>query len=221
MRIYVAMLALLPILAGAQNLGTYQITAGDLPGDAVNLVGNITGNSFSGTLVGYPEPLYDDGAAGVSGETDFSMAFSAPAGRDFGIYLTISEPSDLSQEGLVPTDLPGFLSLYAKEDGEITTPLMDITQAGTYSVPFAMSADVYYGAPGSTVPTGYADFVGSGTLTVDVAAPFCADGACGPMYVTSVDYHFAPELDPASLSGAVTLLVGSVMVLRGRRSRVS
>jgi hypothetical protein len=121
MRIYVAMLALFPILAAAQDLGTYQVTAGDLSGDVVNLGGNITGNGFSATLLGYPEPLYDNGAAGVSGETDFSMAFTPPAGRDQGIYLpTISGPSDLTQEGLVPVQQA--FGDYFEERGEVATP---------------------------------------------------------------------------------------------------
>jgi hypothetical protein len=133
------------------------------------------------------------------------------------LYLSsISGPINLSQKGLVPYS--GFTGI--EESGELSTPLIDITGAGTYTTSFTMSADVDYGAPGARSPAGYVNFVGSGTLTVDIGQA-CSRGACSPLYITHADYSFAraPELDPASLGGALTLLAGGVLVLRDRRSR--
>jgi hypothetical protein len=216
MRFLVAILALLPALATAQtDLGTYQITSGELAGSNANLVGAFAGNGFTGSLYGYPLPMLN--GQFVQGETDFSMAISPPAGRDQGLYLSsISGPINLSHEGLIPYS--GFTGI--EESGELSTRLIDITGAGAYTTSFTMSADVDYGAPGATSPAGYVNFVGSGTLTVDIGQA-CTRGVCGPMYVSYADYSFAraPELDAASVGGALTLLAGGLLVLRGRRSR--
>lgn len=218
MRILVATFALFPIFAAAQdlgmyqNLGTYQITGGTFVGN--NGSSTVTGSGFTATLSGYPVPYYGGGDMPVSGETDFSMAFSSPAGRDNGIYMGVA---GLSVDGLVPTYYS--FNPYLQESGELSTPLIDITESGIYTTSFTMSVDVGYGPAGATTPTGYVDFIGSGTMTVDVHANCAPPGPCGPLTIDAPDYTFAPELDPASLSGAVTLLCGGVLVLRGRRSR--
>jgi hypothetical protein len=220
-----AMLALFPIVAAAQNLGTYQITGGDLSGSGAPMQGTITGNGFSGTLIGYPLVMYAGGQLGHGGAFDFSMALSPPPGRDQGLYMSLVGPSDLALEGLVPIYNSNPLFPYLQESGGITTPLIDITGAGTFSAPFTMSAEVAFGAPGTTVPKGYVDFVGSGTLTVDIRAPDCSSGACGPLTFEDVDFSFlssstptmAPEIDPGSAASGVTLLLGGLLVLRGRR----
>jgi hypothetical protein len=225
MRVFVAMFAVFPILAAAQdfsrlpNLGTYYILGGDLAGPGIALQGTVAGNGFTASLDGYPLPLYAN--LPVAGETDFSMAISEPAGRDQGLYLpSISGPIDLNAKSLYPVEYPNFLP-YFIETGELTTALIDITGAGTYTAPFTMSAEVAYGAGGKNTPEGYVDFVGRGTLTVDVAPPQCIDGVCGGTHVSYSTYSFAqaPELDPASLSGALTLLGGGLLVVRGRRSK--
>jgi hypothetical protein len=198
----VAMFVLFPIVAAAQDLGTYQITGGDFAGSGAPLQqGNLTGNGFTGTINGYPAVLYNTGTlpAGAvgTGLVDFSMAFSPPPGRDQGAYLSIVGPSDLAEESLVPVDYSGVYSPYIQESGEITAQV-DIAGAGTFSAPFTMSAELAYGAPGTTVPEGYVDFVGSGTLTVDVQPPNCSSGACGPLTISYVDYNFAPVPLPAA-----------------------
>jgi hypothetical protein len=211
MRPFLALLALTPIVAFGQDLGTYQITGGNFLAQGP---GNVTGNGFTGTLSGYPEPMYY--GVGVSGETSFSMAFSSPAGRDFGAYLAVSGPTQLTSLGLSPVNY--LYSPYMQEYGQLTTSLLDITHAGVYTGTFSMSTDVGFGPAHSTSPTGYADFVGDGTFTVDVASS-CTGDVCGPLHVTSVDYSFAaPEIDPASLGAGLALLVGGLLVLRGRRS---
>ena len=226
----VAMLALFPSVAAAQNLGTYQITGGDLAGGGAPLQGTVTGSGFTGSLFGYPLVMYAGGQLGDGGDFDFSMALSPPPGRDQGLYMSIGGPSDLALEGLVPIHNSNPLfSPYIQESGGITTPLIDITGAGTFSAPFTMSAEVAYGAPGTTVPEGYADFVGAGTVTVDVRPPNCDSGACGPLTFFGVDFSFAPsssssspptmapEIDPGSAASGLTLLLGGLLVLRGRR----
>jgi hypothetical protein len=219
-----ALVALFPIVAAAQVLGTYQITGGDWAGTSSPLQeGTVTGNGFTGTLEGYPLPLYH-GFVLTEGDIDFSMAFSPPAGRDNGAYLLIVGPSDLASEGLVPVYYSNGESPYIQESGEIAAQV-DITGAGTFSAPFTMSAEVAYGAPGTSTPLGYADFVGSGTLTVAVQPPQCSDGACGPLTISNVDYSFAtppaaaPELDPGSAGSGLTLLLGGLLVLLGRRKQ--
>jgi hypothetical protein len=224
----VALFAPLPIVAAAQDLGTYQITGGDLAGCCANLQGTIAGTAgggFTGTLFGYPSVLYAGAKLGDGGDFSFSMALSPPPGRDQGLYMSIVGPSNLAAENLVPVDYSGLYSPYIQESGGITTPLIDITDGGTFSAPFTMSAEVAYGAPGTTVPLGYADFVGAGTLTVDVQPPQCSGGACGPLTISYVDYSFAPhpvaapEVDPGSAASALTLLLGGLLVLRGRRQQ--
>jgi hypothetical protein len=221
----VAMLALFPSVAAAQNLGTYQITRGDLAGTGAPLQGTITGNGFTGTLVGYPLVMYAGGQLGNGGAFDFSMALSPPAGRDQGLYMSLVGPSDLALEGLVPIYNSNPLIPYLQESGGITTPLIDITGAGTFSAPLTMSAEVAFGAPGTTVPKGYVDFEGAGTVTVDVRPANCSSGACGPLTFADVDFSFlspsiptmAPEIDPGSAASGLTLLLSGLLVLRGRR----
>jgi hypothetical protein len=220
----VATLALLPSIAAAQNLGTYQITGGDLAGGGAPLQGTITGNGFTGTLNGYPLVMYAGGHIQVGGN-DFSMALSPPPGRDQGLYMALVGPSDLASQGLVPINYSSGFVNYLQETGGITTPLIDITGAGTFSAPFIMSAEVAFGAPGTTVPEGYVDFEGAGTVTVKVRAPDCSSGACGPLTFADVDFSFlspstptmAPEIDPSSAASGLTLLLGGLLVLRGRR----
>jgi hypothetical protein len=218
----VAMLALSPSVAAAQNLGTYQITGGDLGGPPTILQGPITGNGFAGTLMGYPLVLYAGGQLGNGGDFDFSMALSPAAGRDQGLYMSIVGPSDLALQGLVPLYYSNVPSI--QETGGITTPLIDITGAGTFSAPFTMSAEVAYGAPGTHRPEGYADFEGAGIVTVDIGPAICSsNGACGPLRFADVDYKFsttptmAPEIDPGSAASALTLLFGGLLILQGRR----
>jgi len=163
--ILVAMLALFPTVAAAQNLGTYQITGGDLSGTGAPLQGAVTGNGFTGTLNGYPLVMYAGGQLGHGGVFDFSMALSPPPGRDQGLYMSLVGPSDLALQGLVPIYSSNPLFPYLQESGGIATPLIDITGAGTFSAPFTMSAEVAFGAPGTTVPQGYALVV----MTVFVA----------------------------------------------------
>jgi hypothetical protein len=221
----VAMLALFPIAAAAQNLGTYQITGGDLAGTGAPLQGSVTGNGFAATLIGYPLVMYAGGQLGQGGAFDFSMALSPPPGRDQGLYMALVGPSDLASQGLVPIYNSNPLFPYLQESGGITTPLIDITGAGTFSAPFIMSAEVAFGAPGTTVPEGYVDFEGAGTVTVKVRAPDCSSGACGPLTFADVDFSFlspstptmAPEIDPSSATSGLTLLLGGLLVLRGRR----
>jgi hypothetical protein len=218
MRVFTAILALFPIAAAAQ----YQITGGDISGTGANLQGSVTGNGFAGTIFGYPEPLFSGALNNFhGGDLDFSMAFSPPPGRDWGAYLAISGPSDLAQQGLVPVHYAGPYSPYIQESGGIVTPLLDITGAGIFSVPFTLSAELGYGLPNTSVPKEYVDFMGTGTVTVDVQAPSCANGICGPLSISQVDYKFTqtPELDPAYIGNAMAILAGSLMVFRGRRRR--
>jgi hypothetical protein len=55
------------------------------------------------------------------------------------------------------------------------------------------------------------------------AHQYCDPGpdVCSGLVLKEVRHVSAPELDPAPLSGALTLLCGGVLVLRGRRSRAS
>jgi hypothetical protein len=207
MRVLLAALALLPSLAVSQvDLGTYQITSGQLAGARANMEGSFAGNGFAGSLIGYPAQMYDNIVD--LGENAFSMAISPMAGRDNGLYLI---PGSI--DGLVPVFGPdGY-----EQSGELTTGSVNVTGPGIYTTSFTMSADVDYGAPGATSPSAYVNFVGSGTFTVDVGQT-CSGGVCSWLYVSYADYAFAPELDPASLETALTLLVGGLMVLRGRPS---
>jgi hypothetical protein len=110
--------------------------------------------------------------------------------------------------------------------GGITTPLIDITGAGTFTAPFTMSSEVAFGAPGTTLPEGYADFVGAGIVTVDILPATCSsNGACGPLRFADVDYKFsttptiAPEIDPSSATSAIALLLGRLLILKSRRRK--
>jgi hypothetical protein len=220
MRVFVVILALFPILAaaqgwtGAQDLGTYQITSGTISNG-----GGVSGNGFTGAIGGGPEflsyPIVNNFYGGIP-SLNFCFGCGLP-GTDDGVgSMYVTGLNDPKLAGLVQVfGFEGYL-----ESGELTvSPTIDITGAGTYSAPFSMSADLAFGPSRTATPTKYADFVGNGTVTLDIARPMCySNGICGPLRVTSVGYTFAPELDPASLSGALTLLGGGLLVLRGRRS---
>jgi hypothetical protein len=217
MRVLVGVLILFPIFANARDLGTYQITGGDLSGGGAPLQGTIAGNGFTGSIFGYPLALYSGGAT-YGGSTDFSMEVSPPIGRDQGLYIATSGPVALTKRGLSPFYSFGGI----RETGELTTGLVDITGPGIYTTSFTFSADLAYGKAGARGPAGYADFIGSGTVTVDVTPGVCSSGGgCGPMHFSYADYNFAqaPELDPNSLVSALMLLGGGLLVFRGRRSR--
>jgi hypothetical protein len=216
MRVFVAVLALFPILAPAQDLGTFQFTSGNIS------VGNnteISGNGFTGIVEGGPELLSAPGLAnfhGGSPSLNFCFGCGLP-GTDDGVgSLVLTKLSNPALAGLVQVFGPeGYL-----ENGEVTVSPIDVTGAGTYTAAFTMSDDLAFGPSRTGAPTEYADFVGTGTVTLDVTAADCTrGGACGPLQITSLNYALAPELDPASLSGAMTLFVGGLLVLRGRRSR--
>jgi hypothetical protein len=219
-----ALLALAPNFAAAQTLDTVQITGGDLSGGGAPLQGGITGDGFSASLSGYPLVMYAGGQLGSGGVFDFSMALSPPAGRDQGLYMSsINGPSASALVGLAPI-VPNPLYPYFQETGGITTPLIDITGAGSYSAPFTLSAEVAYGVPGTTTPEGYVDIVGTGIVKIDIRPANCDSGACGPLTFGDVDFKFgssapmmAPEIDPNSAASALTLLVGGILVLQSRR----
>jgi hypothetical protein len=219
MRVLVAILGLFPILAPAQDLGTFQFTSGDIS------VGNITeiaGNGFTGGVGGGPELLSAPSLAnfhGGSPSLNFCFGCGLP-GTDGGVgSLSLTKLSNPALAGLVQVFGPqGYL-----QTGEVTASPIDVTGPGTYSASFTMSDDLAFGPSRTATRMEYADFVGTGTVTLDVAPADCPrgpSGPCGPLKIVSLKYAFAPELDPASLSGAVTLLCGGLLVLRGRRSRV-
>lgn len=218
MRVFVAIFALFPIFAAAQNLGPFQITSGDLmetDGSAVSGTGFTAEMSAAPELLSYPElDLFHGGTPSLN----FCFGCGLP-GTDDGVgTLTVTGLSDPALAGLVQVFGPeGYL-----ETGGLTvSPTIDVTGAGTYSAPFTMSADLAYGPPNATAPTEYVDVVGHGTVTLDVAPATCySGGACGPLQISSLNYNFAPELDPGSVGSALMLLGGGLLVLRGRRPRV-
>jgi hypothetical protein len=216
MRVFVAMFALFPIFAAAQNLGPFQITSGN-----ISAGGEVFGNGFTGEIYGGPEFLsYPVVDSFYGGTPSLSFCFGCGlTGTDDGVgSLSVSGLSDPALTGLVQVFGPeGYL-----ETGGLTvSPTIDVTGAGTYSAPFTMSVDLAYGLPNTTVPEEYVNFVGHGTVNLDVAPSLCySGGACGPLQVSSLDYNFAPELDPGSVSSALMLLGGGLLVLRGRRPRV-
>jgi hypothetical protein len=216
MRVLLAALALLPALATAQvDLGTYQITSGseDVIGGGER--GTFAGNRFTGTIQGYPGPFYGLGRSLFFGENDFSTLIEPIPGNDEAFYLQLS---GINTGSYVPLTVPsGLLDEY----GQMSTPLIDVTGGGTYTDTFTLSADLYYGQPGSQTESAYINVVGHGTFTFDVVTPpGCIDPSCS-MQITSLKYTFAPELDPTSLASALTLLGGGLLVIRGRRSRIS
>jgi hypothetical protein len=219
MRIYVAMLAVFPILAAAQDFGPYHITSGDFSagGYFAQLSGTASGNGFTAGIAGGPEFLSYPGVL----PTD-SLSFCLGC----GLLGTDDGSGNLYVTGLNNPALVGLVQVFSRgtgsnlETGEFTVSPIDITGTGTYTALFTMSADLAFGPSHNAAPTEYADFVGHGTVTLDVGPPDCPygpGGPCGPPRAVSIDYHFAPELDPASLSGALTLLCGGLLVLRGRR----
>lgn len=216
-------LCAVPVATAAQNLGPYQITTGDISGSAANLSGNISGAGFSGTIVGYPELLYAPALNTFhGGDVDLSMTFSPPPGRDFGAYLSLSGPNDLALQNLVPVHYAGVLSPYIQESGSILVSSIDVTGAGIFTAPFTLSAQLAYGAPNTTVAEDYVDFEGTGIATLSIEPADCSRGACGPLKVANVDYRFnnpmaAPELDPRSAASGLTLLLGALLLWRGRR----
>jgi hypothetical protein len=219
MRVFVAMLALFPMVAAAaQNLGPYQITSGTV----ISENGEVSGNGFTASLFAAPPLLSAPIESTFRGGTpplSFCFGCGLP-GPDDGVgVLSVTTLNDPALAGMVQLFGPqGYL-----ESGELAvSPTIDVTGAGTYSAPFTMSAALAYGLPHATVPKEYVHFVGSGTVTLDLGPAQCRNGPggpCGPLQISSLQYNFAPELDPASLSGALTLLGGSLLVFRGRRSR--
>jgi hypothetical protein len=173
MRVLVTILALFPILAaaqgftGAQDLGTYQITGG------TSQSGAVYGNGFTGGLYAAPEFLSApelDNFRGGTPPLSFCFGCGLP-GPDDGVgVLSVTGLNNPAMAGLVQVFGPeGYL-----ETGELTvSPTMDVTGAGTYSAPFTMSADLAFGPPNAAVPEGYVDFVGHGTVTLDVAPAQC------------------------------------------------
>jgi hypothetical protein len=221
MRIYVAMLALFPIFAAAQGLSTLEITSGtDVAFGGVPSAtnGELYGNGFSGYLYAGPELIsYPPVTLFYGGPASFSFCFGCGLpGTDDGVgSFGVTPSSDSPLAGLVQTFGPNG----DVETGEVTVAPIDVTGAGTYSAPFAMSAVLAFGPTYTAPPTDYVDYVGMGTLTLDVGPATCySQGYCGPLQIESVTYTFAPELDPAPLTGALTLLAGGLLVLRGRRS---
>jgi hypothetical protein len=212
MRVLVAILALFPILAAAQNLGTYQITSGTISGDGS---GEISGSGVTAELYAAPELL-------SSPTENYFQGGSPPLSFCFGCGLPGTDDAVGAISGFQSSDPTGNLAQIFGEEGymesgTLTVSSMNVTGAGTYTAKFALSAQIDLAAPGSTTPTNYVDLIGNGTVTLDVGAPTCyVPGFC-PVPIESVTYTFAPELDPASLGGALTLLVGGVMVLRGPR----
>jgi hypothetical protein len=216
-----ALVALFPIVAGAQDLGPYQITGGNITGANFGASGNVSGDGFTATFAGGPELLSTPFGNGYSGVVPLNVCFGCGLlGTDDGVgSLTITGLSDPALAGLV--ELPG-LEGGPLETGELTvSPGIDVTAAGTYSSPFTLSLRAAYGPPGSTTAIQYVDITGSGTVTLDVSS---YPNPSGPFITDSVTYSFAPpaaapELDPGSAASGLTLLLGGLMVLRGRRKQ--
>jgi hypothetical protein len=168
-RVLVAILTLFPVLAGAQELGLFQITGGDI---SVESGGEIFGNGFTGGVGGGPELLSGPGQQhfyGGGASLSFCFGCGLP-GTDAGVgSLVIAGLNDPALAGLVQVrDFDGPV-----ESGELLAGVDDVTGAGIYSAPFTLSADLAYGLPNATVPEGYVDFVGHGTVTLDVAPAQC------------------------------------------------
>jgi hypothetical protein len=218
MRVLVAMFALFPILASAQDLGTYRITSGTVVSES----GEVSGNGFTGGgLFAAPELLAEPEESlfrGGAPQLSFCFGCGLP-GPDDGVgVLSVTRLNNPALAGLVQVMGPEGLL----ETGELTVaPTIDVTGAGIYRAPFTMSADLALGRSRMGTPTEYANFVGNGTVTLDLGPARCPNGPgqlCGPMQIESLVYTFTPELDPAALSGALTLLGGGLLVLLGRRS---
>ena len=215
----VILLALSPIVAAAQNLGTFQITSGgDVPwsigANPGPNNGAVEGKGFSGYLTAAPQLLsYPDVDLFYGGDAPLSFCFGC---RLPGTYDGVGTFSVTPMAGLVQSDYPyGFMD----ETGEVNVAGIGVTGAGTYTAPFDMFAKVEFGPTYNVAPTAYADFVGRGTVALDVGPATCySAGHRGPLEIESVTYTFAPELDPATLSGALTLLAGGLLMLRGPRS---
>ena len=85
MRVFVAILALFPILAPAQDLGTFQFTSGDI---SVGNITEISGNGFTGVVGGGPELLSAPGLANFhGGSPSLNFCFGCGlAGTDDGVW---------------------------------------------------------------------------------------------------------------------------------------
>lgn len=226
MRILVALLALFPVLAvaqldlsGAQYLGTYQLTSGSFSGFDSGSV--LSGNGITASIFPGPEMLsspVEDTFSGGEPPLNFCFGCGLPGADDGVGVLSISNIDNPALAGLTQV----FFGEGLVESGALSVaPTIDVTGAGTYTAAFTFSDNVYYGAPGSTVANDYVNVVGNGTASITFGPAQCPNGPtgpCGPLQLESLQYTIAPELDPASLSGALTLLGGGVLVLRGRRT---
>jgi|SRR5215469_4798453 len=222
MGVLVAIFALLfSMVAAAKDLGPYQITSGDIQGADSGVV---SGKGFTGGLFAGPEglsyPLVDDFFGGTP-RLSFCFGCGLP-GTDDGVgVLTAARLSNPALRGLVQVSRgEGPI-----ESGELTvSPTIDVTGAGTYSAPFTLFARLAYGAPNTTVPEQYVDFVGVGTVSITYAARSCGVLSC-PLRYENSDYVFkhvhgtvaAPELAPSEVA-ALMLLYGATAVIRRRRA---
>jgi hypothetical protein len=235
MRFLAAILALLPIVATAQSVAsaqtqTYQITSGSyVMQNPLGAVGGFAGNGFAATFLngGGPEifSTYYDGyiyAGEANGALNFCFGCNLPGTDDGVAELSVPKLNDPAVAGLVQS----FGSEGYVESGGLTlSQTIDVTGPGIYKSAFTISADIGYGPSEDAPPTKYVDFVGHGTVTVDVGPEQCVTPpniGCSPYQIKSVAYTFAaPELDPTSLGSALTLFAGGLLVIRSQRSRGS
>jgi hypothetical protein len=218
----VVVFAMIPNIAAA-DIGPLQITSGDL---IFTNTSAVSGNGFTADITAAPELLSNSEtiSPGSAPLLNFCFGCGLP-GTDDGVgTLGITSISDPALTGLTQIFGPEG---YVESGGLTVSQPFVVTGPGIYSAPFTLAAKVDYGPPGSMTDsqaTQFVDIVGSGTVTADFVTLANQDGR---LAAESLEYSFvppspparAPEIDPGSAASGLTLLLGGLLVLRGRRQR--
>jgi hypothetical protein len=158
------------------------------------------------------------------------------ANANFDGFLTIAQP--LAANGVQTVSLTSFdfagLSLGSPNgitmDGGLQNAgdgLLQMSFTTVNNAVTAWSANWYFGTPGTNTATSEAVTLSNtgDTFLMETGGVGCMPpypGAASPCYPISFTgsngaWTAAPELDSASTAAALTLLIGGLMVLRGRR----
>lgn len=174
------------------------------------------------------------GLPGISGTYGFSIAMSpgtqvGPATAVTGMSGLYSESYNASAGGgtidvtggthPVMATISGFTVFAAPgaESAQIDLALRSVTVGG---VPYSVGFPLYLDITGSTGATPISFAGGSkdfSSFNLDWAGSVVSSSSGPPLPVGYTAPHAAPEIDPASASTALVMLLGGVAVLRGRR----